>query len=1150
MKSTLLPITAILLAALCSGCRETEIDTARPLPACREETKMVRVRVGFTQNGQADTKSVATEAVESFTEAYLFAFWASGADAGKPCIVNGRPVAVYTGSKTFDWSVPAGVPIEVIAFVNAVEDVRRELDNWAFGLSSFTKDNLLSFRYSCASASDLRDLQDREYNMPMTGMTTVTVDPDAPSLSIPVKRLFAKFSLTLDVSAWADDGWSVTAASVTGARSNTEVPYFYTGSGDGFTQTDPAKFGTVDTSTSGDLVRLNFRDRDNCSMPVTFYFLENCQDVSESASRWSAVAQELGEKIANCSYMKINVRATKAGFGERTFGYRIYLDSAEGSEMNTGFNIIRNTSRSITLKMGAPQDSFLWTNTSPVITEPGESFTIPFETSLKAEELVFVPASATIGYVSAMADPSTGCGSAEFKASYSAEDGIYTIRGGNGSGDVSDVVSVEVRTPFEIEAIVSSGNYAFSRFNVTLKSESMNGWSAEKRNRLENVFQGLALRSGSPDLHFIGSPSLSHISVSGTNDVLVKRFTVLSTSNRPVSIEAFDQSTGIVYKTLDINILTPIIVFVSQNTGLFIDNDFTGFDTDGDDGPVYQTSFTGGTAYGFFWFKDENGTTLNILAEDLALGSLSISQIEGCTFSVKTTPNSARAFSFSGSLDTWAHLGGLKSNVNYSGPADECTFWKEYISPGIELRSESGRLICSEPVHFEVTNPFREWFSGSSRPNSYTVVLDGSTNNQDIGDISYDWPASASFQPSIIETGNVTTSKAGSSACSLVWEHHSNEVESVKVADDLHNYGCIKIGGTVTHTKSGESLTMLWGKVDVWREFTVYAGYQFSQAKYLANDSTPYTGGTLSRFIPYIFAPNIGLTGVSLRDMVKTTASAQTGINAVNPTEDFYAETCRTEHWWPEHYGKSGYDSTNSTLWDCEFATSERECLTVNSVVVYPSPKTVTSNGELSYYELRYAGPQVSSHISFYLGHHGHHSDDIYSFRSVAYWNQPAFEFHTGNIGSSASVKSFSSGEKYLQIGDYTRVRFYWRKRGLIESHARINSHDTRYPMKQSWYTYVYTSSFKDTGYFGDTTASLSADYTTPYFDPRRSTLEQLKLYVVKIPFFRKQGNIVKAADGGSFTGTYEDEDIVNTHEFGHAIGKEDSFWLSGNLLP
>ena len=73
MKSTLLPITAIILAALCSGCRETEIDTVRPLPACREETKMVRVRVGFTQDGQADTKSVATEAVEDFTEAYLFA---------------------------------------------------------------------------------------------------------------------------------------------------------------------------------------------------------------------------------------------------------------------------------------------------------------------------------------------------------------------------------------------------------------------------------------------------------------------------------------------------------------------------------------------------------------------------------------------------------------------------------------------------------------------------------------------------------------------------------------------------------------------------------------------------------------------------------------------------------------------------------------------------------------------------------------------------------------------------------------------------------------------------------------------------------------------------------------------------------------------
>ncbi len=137
--------------------------------------------------------------------------------------MNGVPAAIHTQSKSFDWTLPADTPVEVLAVVNAADDIRQQLDAWAGGQGRYTKANLAALQFSCQSAEDLADLD----NMPMTGAVTVTLDPDAPSMSIPVKRLFAKFNITLDVSDWALQGWTVTAAGVTGARSNTQVPYFY-----------------------------------------------------------------------------------------------------------------------------------------------------------------------------------------------------------------------------------------------------------------------------------------------------------------------------------------------------------------------------------------------------------------------------------------------------------------------------------------------------------------------------------------------------------------------------------------------------------------------------------------------------------------------------------------------------------------------------------------------------------------------------------------------------------------------------------------------------------------------------------------------------------------------------------------------------------
>ena len=140
------PLALMTLAILfATGCREIESGS----PSFHEATKPVRVHVGFssTEMGTSvDAKSVASDDVEHFSDAYLFAFLASGTGAGEPCVVNGAPAAIHTGTKSFEWTLPADVQIEVMAVVNAAPDIRPQLNAWAGGQARFSKDNLLALQ--------------------------------------------------------------------------------------------------------------------------------------------------------------------------------------------------------------------------------------------------------------------------------------------------------------------------------------------------------------------------------------------------------------------------------------------------------------------------------------------------------------------------------------------------------------------------------------------------------------------------------------------------------------------------------------------------------------------------------------------------------------------------------------------------------------------------------------------------------------------------------------------------------------------------------------------------------------------------------------------------------------------------------------------
>ncbi len=474
MKRKKLFVLFPAVVTLFMGCRqeipiETEVDAARQRNPVFASVP-VEIKGGLDD---METKSVVTVEVENFRDAYLFAFYndskticSYGEEGGDK---EGAPVAIYTESKSFNWAVPIGEQIDVLAIVNAPESLRETLDSYLSN-GSLKESDLTAFMFTCSSADELKALEDGGKGMPMSSMQKVKLDDFNSTMTIKVKKLFAKYNITLDCSGYESEGWSVTAARIVAARSNTSVPYFYTGDGLGYKQTDASLLAAVDTSDEGDLVDLNTRDGSFISNPVSYYLLENCQGITQKASKWSSVASELGSLVSLCSYLTVTVYATKTGYGNRTFTYQIYLDSTADSGLRTGFNVVRNTFRSIILKLGEPQISFRWTGERALAVCCGRSLTgIPYETTLSPLEgdyVYFKVLDSSGGEIASSVLTKDSDKDLSIRAydetvsintSEGCEEGTYTLWGGN--ADASDEVTLTVAAPVYYLELSASPNY-------------------------------------------------------------------------------------------------------------------------------------------------------------------------------------------------------------------------------------------------------------------------------------------------------------------------------------------------------------------------------------------------------------------------------------------------------------------------------------------------------------------------------------------------------------------------------------------------------------------------------------------------------------------------------------------------------------------
>ncbi len=383
MKRIPILIMTALALLLWAGCSQTEEDKAlqeTPPPALR----FASIPVSLAGEKVDSTKSVVSTDVEGFRSAWLFAF-----DPQGNVYLDGedRPVAAYTVSKSFEWTLPLGVEMDILVVVNPGDDTGAVLNGFLSDIG-LTKDDLLSLTYTCGSAAAMLSME--TVGMPMSGaMEGVVLGSASDPLVFTLRRLYARYDLRINTSRFAASGWSVSAVGITASRSNTEAPFFYTGSGPGFRQTDASKLSVVDYATGDDLAGINALDGDNKSTAAaTLYFLENCQgDPTGTASKWSNVGTELADEVSLCSYIEFSVTASRPGFGERAFRYRLY--PGQNADMKSNFDIVRNRQRKISITLDAPTDGFQWTNTSMLRVAPGETITIPFETSLQQFETSF-----------------------------------------------------------------------------------------------------------------------------------------------------------------------------------------------------------------------------------------------------------------------------------------------------------------------------------------------------------------------------------------------------------------------------------------------------------------------------------------------------------------------------------------------------------------------------------------------------------------------------------------------------------------------------------------------------------------------------------------------------------------------------------------
>ncbi len=468
-------IMAAMFAVSCQ--KENEVKDE---PLTFSKVKVAIGDEGLDLDTESGTKSLISVDTEDFVDAYLFAF-----DASTKKILtydDGTPVAMYTDSKEFNWNLPINKAIDLWVACNTGSSntwktaFENAYINPNLTESSIYGDNLM---FVCQTSADLIKLQTTGAGIPMSGMmNNMTISSPTATVTITVKRLFAKYQFKVIAEGLEEDGlYEVKSAFITSSKSNTQCPFFYNGH---YAQTDASKLGVIDYATATDLVTADAEGY------VTLYYLENAQGNKtkpDGDTKWDNVVSKYGESAMSlCSNVKIGVNIHNNRMGvDQNVGYTVYLGK---TDMVTNFDVQRNYLKKVklNLKIGnVPEYYFKFTNTEPIVISPGSYKDIPFETNISEPSFSVVDnngntvSGISFSNISIDVSSKTGTvktGTVRISATSSVAEDNYILKGGTLSGDeIFDSQTLTIRT-----LISSYYEMKIIRTTEDAQSDGYDGW--------------------------------------------------------------------------------------------------------------------------------------------------------------------------------------------------------------------------------------------------------------------------------------------------------------------------------------------------------------------------------------------------------------------------------------------------------------------------------------------------------------------------------------------------------------------------------------------------------------------------------------------------------------------------------------------------
>ncbi|MBP5538234.1 MAG: DUF4906 domain-containing protein, partial [Bacteroidales bacterium] len=836
-----------------------------------------------------------------------------------------------------------------------------------------TKQDLLNLPpLSCPSTADLKELDESGRNLPMSAIVPVHFTGVRETLTIPLKRLFAKYSLKLNCSRFINDGWSIRTAFVRCVNSNGRVPYFYDGPGAGYAARADDLVPCLDCAGDTDLEFLNVFGRTGTTVkPISLYFPENCQGTilgadGTPAQSWKTVYQDLGAGVSACSYLSINMIASKDGV-ERSFSYRVYPGSE--SAMNRNFDIVRNSARTLTVTLtpGLETDSFRWTPTQTLSVEPGGTIDIPFETSLDS------PRFSTLG--TGLEWLSSSGGIARFRASVSAPEGTVYALGGDEGFEVSDRVPVSISDRYTLKGTIPSGCVYYQVFRLYI-SPYREEWPDEVSPSSLSVVSTAA--PGQEAIEILSGPRLDSYGWYFTARCAGPR----SASDPSEMLLIKDEK----YNTLgameipDIREVFSVPVIYYDGPDLTVDGCFF-LPVNGADCATVNLQF-----------EAEDGTDVTVPDNRLSLVS-SDSVVDDLY--VEYTPGTFEVY-----LPCWEGIPGLQE-FDQSQMSREP--YLQSVSNALQLHSKTGYVFHSEEISFLIPNPFvgMEAFAPYARVvagRKVEMPSDWMLCSESGWVLEWHIPKDRSRPSMSLETvllSDCGYKDAGTTYTAAPADENGDLLpyDIVRIPCDNKTCGQIAFRLEVENLRSGEKASALAASVDVVRELEVYAEFSIHQRHYPL--FSPYDEEARIKVVAS-FPKMSALTPMVGMDFLKTTATAET---TVHPTK---AEAESLGPFWVNYAASLGTHPFFNM-----------------------GTRYIPADNELTYEILWNPGPTT--------GYFNYRVITLWNQPQFDFDPEGFRQKHPDAFPDMRLVPASGDMCRYLQMDDYTRIVFHWERWRSVE---------------------------------------------------------------------------------------------------------------------